>query len=698
MSRSGQPPSATANLAMLLKQYPVLGQPLYTYRVSDQDYQRLQIFLQQVLPQSNLVELSSVEAAALCLFGAEWWRRRFTGGYWSWDNLLSDIGVSLQGSVAVLYPTIHKGLGYWGRHVRSVGNRNVFLATLAIEGGLPLQLIRNEGQWLRRYLRGVLEQYQTFYQVVSAADLARDLGLRLPVSLRHEEIYYLVGRLIEEIHERAEGWEQRLPLSLDDDIARELVNGLVRDVEELRAGRAARLRVATWLENKGNEFKLHRTIELPARIELNQLLALLGRTEGDLPARLHISAQDHQEATWLVAVLTRLFEQDGYAVEPARGHRELRLSARGRLTLKLHLGEVAYGTLQVLGGDALGELPWIFEAPTEGTSALRLLAEGGLGTRRSEVYVATPPESVLAGAAPGTAIEEVGSVVLDPALAPRKVLRLHGHGVFLGGSGDCAIRTSEAEDQVEQHTLRGTLLSLCASPVYVGAPQLWCCREDGSWSRVPEAEIQRTARFGQVRLRRVVRGSVRYQTLISVLPPAATVDVAPGQTGGIIELSGLATPKLGISEVPGVQVQQSYDPRRDRHHLTLTATDVPPPTIQLQIAWGSEAPATLELPFPIAGAWFVDRHGAVLPDGAKVSMAALPTIKLNALAHSGDLLLKGLMEIPYGELRLELRACAPVEAERERRTANAATGKAERDAFGSGLVQLTVKIRNRLYV
>jgi len=42
----------------------------------------------------------------------------------------------------------------------------------AIEGGLPLQLIRNEGQWLRRYLRGVLEQYQTFYQVVSAADLA----------------------------------------------------------------------------------------------------------------------------------------------------------------------------------------------------------------------------------------------------------------------------------------------------------------------------------------------------------------------------------------------------------------------------------------------------------------------------------------------------------------------------------------------
>lgn len=646
---------AFARLRELLASYPVTGGPLYSYRLRDEDFHRLQELLGQLLHRADLANLSRLEAASLCIFGAEWWRRHFAGGPWSWDNILRPIHVTLRGSVAELYPAIHKGLKYWSRQVRSGGGKNLFLATLAMEGGLPLNLVLQEGQWLRRYLRKLMEQFKVYQHVVPVTELARDLGAQLPQSLRHNEVYELAGRIVEEVLTKAQGWQERLPFSLDDAVASELLKGLMRDAEEVGAGRPPQFRITTWLDLRKTPFALYRTVDLSARIQAQQLQALLDDRTQDLPPRVHLFAQNDAGTVWLLASLTRLFEQDSYIVEPARGSRELRLLAEGRLSLWLRFSESDSRQLHVAGGQELGELPWIFEAPSADTTAVRLLAEGRLSTRRDEVYVAQPMDAVLVALTPTTEIASVGPVTVGPADHERRVLKLRGSGRFGGVSAECVVRTEQSEEEAEQYVLRGRLLHSSSVPVYLGPPELWCCREDGLWRHVPTAELQFSSQRGRSRVQRTVKGVVRYQSQILLLPASTEVKIEPGRRSGTVEIAGLGTQKVAVLPQPSVQVQ--WLNRQDRHQFTLSATGIPPQTVKIQIAWGASATLALDLPFPVLSAWFVDRDGEVVPEQDRVSLATLRRLKLSVTASSGDLMVTGRMDATSGgDLRGDLRA------------------------------------------
>ena len=178
------------------------GQPLYRYRVRRSEFQELRDLLRrQLAERAGRSRVGPAVAMAFCLWAAEWWRRKYEEGPWSWWPLLEDLDcVDLapgEPHYFKLQDVVARGLEAWGRQVLRVGSSRAFLATLACEGGLPMKVILRGQTHLRSYLKGVLEEYRLFGSAgVPLAELAERVRDRLPKTWRQDVVYQLSGELI----------------------------------------------------------------------------------------------------------------------------------------------------------------------------------------------------------------------------------------------------------------------------------------------------------------------------------------------------------------------------------------------------------------------------------------------------------------------------------------------------------------------
>lgn len=135
------------------------GKPLYTYQVSEEEYQSLLKMLREQLKNDfnsrDIIRLG----ACFCLFVSEQYRREYNGS-WSWSGAETALGSSLTPQqVATL--TSH-GLEYWKRPIRLRENGRDWLGSLFSEGGLPWTLINSEAHSFGRAIRhGIKYYYQT---------------------------------------------------------------------------------------------------------------------------------------------------------------------------------------------------------------------------------------------------------------------------------------------------------------------------------------------------------------------------------------------------------------------------------------------------------------------------------------------------------------------------------------------------------
>jgi hypothetical protein len=56
------------------------GQPLYGYRCTDAEFERMQAILRRSAPDTPTHQRGL--SAIFCMFAAEWWRRNYEGGPW----------------------------------------------------------------------------------------------------------------------------------------------------------------------------------------------------------------------------------------------------------------------------------------------------------------------------------------------------------------------------------------------------------------------------------------------------------------------------------------------------------------------------------------------------------------------------------------------------------------------------------------
>lgn len=68
------------------------GSPLYTYQVSDSEFNELKIYLQSAVQYDKE---NYILPALFCLYCSEWYRR-FYKGEWSWEPILKSLNIKLE--------------------------------------------------------------------------------------------------------------------------------------------------------------------------------------------------------------------------------------------------------------------------------------------------------------------------------------------------------------------------------------------------------------------------------------------------------------------------------------------------------------------------------------------------------------------------------------------------------------------------
>ena len=225
------------------------GRPLYNYRLSEDGYTTLRTLIGRWHVRPQMVDPSSrYIGAVFCLFVAEWFRRDFQEGHWSWDGPCGAVGLAKDFST--LHALTATGLDYWRQGLlRGADNSREYLLSLVVQGGIPTAFAARGEGWLSAYVRAVMSDLET------SADLSFEQALRharfhdhrVPVSFRVAAFVEIVAHLSAHLTELrlsarggagqsdvvawldgfSPGWRESLPIAMADASAARLIEGLV---------------------------------------------------------------------------------------------------------------------------------------------------------------------------------------------------------------------------------------------------------------------------------------------------------------------------------------------------------------------------------------------------------------------------------------------------------------------------------------
>ena len=213
------------------------GRPLYAYRIEIDEFSLLRMIL-----FGDAV--SSRERCALfCIYIAEWWRKRYDGGSWSWSDPLASIDIT--DDYTRLYRPIQRGLQYWRRPLVVANGARQFLVTLCCEGGLPLNLLAHESHALGDFFRRLLDEQarSELPRAALPAVASHIAAATLSPRLRSDQVYELASDLVDAVSQlrphlpdsgdplvaldrSVPGWRDRMPLELADKTAMRLFQTL----------------------------------------------------------------------------------------------------------------------------------------------------------------------------------------------------------------------------------------------------------------------------------------------------------------------------------------------------------------------------------------------------------------------------------------------------------------------------------------
>ena len=137
------------------------GSPLYTYQVSDSEFNELKIYLQSAV---HYDKENYILPALFCLYCSEWYRR-FYRGEWSWEPILKSLNIKLETNFRSYL--VQNGLKYWNRQIIRYNNsHNSYLGSIFREGGLPYSLLIQEGSRFQELFRKILDLYYKNPQLI----------------------------------------------------------------------------------------------------------------------------------------------------------------------------------------------------------------------------------------------------------------------------------------------------------------------------------------------------------------------------------------------------------------------------------------------------------------------------------------------------------------------------------------------------
>lgn len=652
-------------------EYPT-GRPLYTYRVTTEEFSELESILQErmtvYLKLASLAEVArglEFFPALFVLYSAEWWRRNYDGTGFTWDPILNTIGAPADGwNQAQRSDCVIRGFQEWKLRLSDAHGLR-FLGSIAFQGGLPMQLLGTARGNIGRVLSRVLQLASSgTTDAKEIQEWVRSLATYIPNTYRQTEVFVLltevvvtVLRLKELAHlTNSEGalakldqavpnWRDSFPLPVEDEQAKGLIEQLIRDV----AGRVVRnvqhISVERRLEQVlPDQWALRSDIVLPEYLDANVLGNLFAIDPQNLTRTPTLRLLRGGKSTDVT--LRKLAGQERYRIDrhPLESRDSVAASEHAMLLLTAS-GESRHK--EISRGDALeSELPWIFEESADTSATYRLLKQGS-GTVASMQGMVSIPSHWTLSTDEGSSAEMRGSI---PSL-DRSIYFVRGTARIDGGDGSLyRFRTGQATAAADLFELRGSRLwetILQPDRAFRGIPKLFHVSEHGleqavqgpiSW-RIQGSPITTTAErlVGPVTAIWPAQGESKWRSRIVLLPTQAALQIEPGAdiNNGSVRFSHWGIVAVHC-ETPGVSVNGTVDGDSLIAQFRYQGTDNPPEWAELTAIWkGNTTEARLKVPFPTKGIRALDADGNQLGKGTLLSIDEASQVRIIGFLGDG---------------------------------------------------------------
>lgn len=656
------------------------GRALYLYRLTKAEFDELEQLLAQwlarLLVQVNLSDLPRLSgfSCLFVLYAAEWWRRKYDGAHWSWEPILRDIGANPdEWTQAQRSDCVLLGLQDWKLKPREYGGLR-FLGSVAVQGGLPLNLLAEARGRIGQLLGQVLRQAGN--SSVTPSDLliwVRSLKGNLQKSYQQEVILTLLADMawtvlrlkdeagltssadaIARLDQRIPGWRDRFPLPVEDAHAQGLIEQLIRDAASIRIERNALcLPVERQLEpSEGGEWTLRSNLNLPDSAPANVLARLFRLNVDELPGFGELALTAGTER--LKTLIRRMAGRDSYRLERKPWGFEGDTAVQEHV-LHLSAPDGRVWSANAPRGEAVDEeLPWVFSAEESG---YRFLRQGSGGVATIEAMVALPPDGTIK---PQAGAEATPQGALQ--CADRQVFHIRGAVETHDATGlACRIRTGQAGSGDDSYEWRGERywLDFENPPMaFRGMPRLYRIFQDGmvhpmegslGWSPLGNPTPGLTQPIGPVSLRYPAVGEVKQRARIVVLPGEASLSMEPRDArSGVIRLQNWGAM---TARVLSPSVRHTANRVHDALMLSISVPveERVPEWIKAEVFWPhTTVPVRLNLPFPGRGVRAFNADGKEIQSGALIAAQGLIGMRLLVLAGQQNSLMTLEMAVGNG--------------------------------------------------
>jgi len=665
------------------------GKPLYTYKLSTEEYSALGSIIKSSLATKDISIFvprgrHSDWAASFVLFASEWWRREFTGGSWSWSPILESLGVEGNSLTAEhRSKIIETGFRFWHRPILVNQTGRMFLATVSVEGGLPLSLITQEHSRIGHYFDYVIKEFGKFsFTPLSAENIASSGSHLLVKSYQVDAVYSVVGQLVEAIYHLTEqyalneqsepitylnavepNWQNSLPINLDSSVTRELLNTVLGKAIATQRKLPDTIKVIRSLINKQHEhayvvddtsklseswrFKLE--LSLKSRVNANYIKQLFAID--DLPNRLNLFVIGNKPQLVAKGFMPKdsehyLFEVFTNSLPNEWFDCEIQLNA------KTDDGRSWFAPL--VGGSALNlDEPWLFvDNPKNNKNEYLLIGSGEVCTDNEHGIVAFNKE----------VMDEAQNTLLpfSDTCEPfeRRLYELDKAGNYIATDNVITLGGKPGYDM--EYLWQGNVLPYQSNPgkCFVGKPILIALDKQSNRKIVSSNNLQwhdksqqewmsyESLSFGQNVVKYTNFDNISKRFKVAYLPNDFKVDIISGKdiSSGNIRITSNNLPI--VSAITSDKISFNSSQENNILNLALTCSaDHHPIKVELSLSWGGNSDAIrLIVPYPSTGVCLIDNNDIRVKNFSALPLGELYGYELFGNGLSGSLKLLFILQ------------------------------------------------------
>jgi hypothetical protein len=639
------------------------AQMLFEYRLNVAEFEELRNLLRQFVEaqqQSYLHFPNESECAAFILYAAEWWRRKYAGGLWRWDQIYASLSnKNIQFAPNDRAQTVERGLRFWGLRMGSVGKK--FFGALVVQGGLPLQMIaQGDGAVAGLLIRSLRFAQQFNWDDAGLMRFFEENNKALIQHIREPEIYRLLASIVltviglrrdhelaglsdpvGELDRKDPDWQNRFPIALDDGSAGPLLIALIKEAaREVQRHGGSPFLVSRYLESTGEEcFRLTSVVRIPNAVPLDELASLCRLPSDNFPRYFRFDLMVSKRSTLCEA---RTVLSAGSSIVALNG---LGKSIIGPAAALEHMlicrceGVDLNDPVGLPGGASLDdEMPWIFANRND---VLVLVAVGSCRLPDEKLIVVLDESSALTCVNDNSSVLRLGLLELEEH--SRVVYEVTGTAHVTLGSDGSVLRFQTKQGVVPPDLLvwHGKRIPYPSRPwsVFLETPRLYSYAATGEIAAVPAKNMEWNDIEGNtindLRSHRgplvawILQDGIRSSRFRMVIEDAnATINLLPGEneSTGSICLQNWAISDIGANlDLEQVPIRRGKDVT-----LTVSAAGNPPPYLNVQLLWRSNWPGiTLTVPFPASGGRFIDAYGHTLQNNTSIALSRILGLRIN---------------------------------------------------------------------